>query len=391
MRKSNEAEQSAAAVVDADLTYIDAALHAEWSALEGCRVLVTGGAGFLGYYFTQAITHHNARAPGGARIDLTVYDNFARGVPAWLTELERRDALRTRAVDMREPLPAGFGPFDYVIHAASIASPTYYRAHPLATIDANVIGLRALLEHARRVAGSPDEVRGLLFLSSSEIYGDPDPAHVPTPETYRGLVSCTGPRACYDEAKRFGETLCSVFASHHGVHARIARPFNNYGPGLKINDGRVLPDFARDVLAGRDVVMLSDGSATRTFCYAADAIVGYYKVLVRGRDGEAYNVGTETPEVTVAELAARTTAAAKRLFGYEGRAIVRPSEDRDYLVDNPNRRCPDLSKSRVELGYEPSVSLDEGIDRTLVWYRENAEGVHEPWRSTTPARTGAPA
>ena len=133
----------------------------------------------------------------------------------------------------------------------------------------------------------------MLFYSSSEIYGDPTPENIPTPETYRGNVSCTGPRACYDESKRYGETLCVNFARQHGLPIKVARPFNNYGPGLKITDGRVIPDFARNILDGTDIVMLSDGSAKRTFCYVADAVVGYYKILVKGRSGEAYNVGVE--------------------------------------------------------------------------------------------------
>jgi UDP-glucuronate decarboxylase len=178
-----------------------------------------------------------------------------------------------------------------------------------------------------------------------------------------------------------------VFAQHHGVPTRIARPFNNYGPGLKINDGRVLPDFARDALTGKDLVMLSDGRATRTFCYAADAIAGYYKVLLRGRAGEAYNIGTESPEISVRELAERVVAIAKDRFGYQGRVVHRTSEDPSYVVDNPMRRCPDLTKARTEVGYAPSVSFDDGLERSLVWYRDHLEGVHEGWSSTTPRRT----
>src|SRR5262249_20204512 len=158
-------------------------------------------------------------------------------------------------------------------------------------------------------------VRGFLFYSSSEIYGDPDPAHIPTPEDYRGYVSCTGPRACYDEAKRYGETLCVNFARVHHVPVKVARPFNNYATGLKITDRRVIPDFVRDVLSGRDIVMLSDGSPMRTFCYVADAVIGYYKVLVNGRPGESYNIGVETPEISMAELAERIVALGRDLFG----------------------------------------------------------------------------
>lgn len=384
----NAAPRNAREVVRIDLEHIHDALRPDWSRLAGRRLLVTGGAGFLGYYLTQTITHHNRHARVEERVALTVYDNFARGAPEWLRELEKAGELISVAHDMREPLPSGFGPFDYIVHAASIASPTYYRAHPVETMDANVVGLRNLLDYGRAKVGTSDPLLGLLFLSSSEIYGDPDPSCIPTPETYRGLVSCTGPRACYDEAKRFGETLSTVYAQHYGVPTRIARPFNNYGPGLKINDGRVLPDFARDVLSGRDIVMLSDGTATRTFCYAADAIAGYYKVLVRGGAGEAYNVGTETPEISVRELADRVVEVARERFGYEGRVVHRPSEDASYVVDNPTRRCPDLSKVRRDVGYAPTVSFEQGLERSLIWYRDHQEGVREQWASTTPRRTG---
>jgi nucleoside-diphosphate-sugar epimerase len=258
-----------------------------------------------------------------------------------------------------------------LIHAASIASPIYYRQHPIETMDANVNGLRFFLDYclAQQQKGIP--VKGFLFYSSSEIYGDPTPENIPTPETYRGNVSCTGPRACYDESKRYGEALCANFARQHGIPVKVARPFNNYGPGLKITDGRVIPDFARDVLAGRDIVMLSDGSAKRTFCYSADAISGYYKVLVTGRPGEAYNIGTEAPEISVVELADRVVALARELFAYEGRLVRKESNDKDYLVDNPTRRCPVISKARTELGYDPQIAIEEGLRRTLIWYSGN--------------------
>ena len=149
-------------------------------------------------------------------------------------------------------------------------------------MDANVNGLRNLLRYFQEQKAKGKTVGGLLFYSSSEIYGDPTPENIPTPETYRGNVSCTGPRACYDEAKRFGETLCVNFATQYDLPIKMARPFNNYGPGLKITDRRVLPDFARDIFAGKDIVMLSDGAPKRTFCYVADAVQGYYKILVRG-------------------------------------------------------------------------------------------------------------
>lgn len=354
-----------------DLEYICRSLERELAVMAGSRLLITGGGGFLGYYLVQAALHWNSTRARGNAIAVTVYDNYMRGVPQWLESLRGSAGLSLVRQDMILPLPADMGHFDYIIHAAGIASPIYYRAQPIKCIDANINGLRNLLEYslAEREAGRA--VKGLLFYSSSEIYGDPVASAIPTPETYRGNVSCTGPRACYDESKRFGETLCVNFARHHGLQVSIARPFNNYGPGLKITDGRVLPDFARDVLAGRDIVMLSDGSPTRTFCYATDAIIGYYKVLVRGRSGEAYNIGIDRPEISVADLAGLVVGHARDLFGYTGQVVLGKSAETDYLVDNPNRRCPVIDKARSELDYSPTVLPDEGVYRALVWYHHN--------------------
>jgi len=361
---------SLAQLLETDLEAICRDLREELGALAGRRLLITGGGGFLGYYLVQSALHWN-RTRGGAAIDVTVFDNYMRGVPAWLEALRSDPHLTLSRQDMTRPLPPDMGHFDFVIHAAGIASPMYYRAQPVKCIDANITGLRNLLDYAvaERDAGRP--LAGFLFYSSSEIYGDPVASAIPTPEDYRGNVSCTGPRACYDESKRFGETLCVTFARHEGLPVRIARPFNNYGPGLKITDGRVLPDFARDVLAGRDIVMFSDGSPTRTFCYATDAITGYYKVLVRGGDGESYNVGIDRPEISMARLAELVIENARELFGYGGKVVLGKAAEADYLVDNPNRRCPVIDKAREQLGYDPKVGVEEGVYRSLVWYHHN--------------------
>ncbi|MGI8829876.1 MAG: NAD-dependent epimerase/dehydratase family protein [Candidatus Limnocylindria bacterium] len=352
----------------ADLAMVVRRLDGEFAEMAGSRLLVTGGAGFLGYYLVQAALAAND-ARRAEPILVTVWDSYMRGVPEWLVHLSARPDVEVAGHDVREPLPADTQPFDYIIHAAGIASPTYYRRHPLATMDANIDGLRSLLDFS--VETRP---RGFLFFSSSEIYGDPPPEAIPTPETYRGNVSCTGPRACYDESKRYGETLCVTFAQHYGVPISMARPFNNYGPGMKITDGRVIADFCRSIIDGDDIVMHSDGSPTRTFCYVADAIVGYYKVLVRGRPGEPYNIGTETPEISVSELAARVAAVGRELLGYGGRVIHRSSTEQAYLDDNPTRRSPSLTKSRAELGFEAEIGIDEGLRRTLAWYAGNRSG-----------------
>ena len=362
--------KTAADVVQADLEHICRHLQAEFAEMAGRRLLIVGGAGFLGYYLVQSALHWN-RSRETPPIAVTVFDNYSRGVPGWLTALEADPHLTLRRHDITDPLPVDTGDLDYIIHAASIASPTYYRKYPIETMDANVNGLRHLLDYAlaQKTAGKP--IAGFLFYSTSEIYGDPTPENIPTPETYRGNVSCNGPRACYDESKRYGETLCVSFAHVHELPIKIARPFNNYGPGLKITDRRVLSDFARDVLGGRDIVMLSDGAPTRTFCYIADAIVGYYKILIRGRPGEAYNLGIEEPEISMGTLADKVVALSRDLFGYQGQVIRQVSEEESYLVDNPNRRCPVIAKAREELGYNPTIGIDEGLARALIWYQDN--------------------
>jgi nucleoside-diphosphate-sugar epimerase len=364
---------SAADVVAADLEWLRTQLQSELAQLSGQRVFIAGGAGFLGYYLVQAPLDWNRKNPHEQPIRVTVLDSFVRGVPDWLSAVQADPNLRLLRHDIRDPLPADFGDHEYLIHAASIASPTYYRKDPIGTMDANINGLRALLDYCLNQQRGGKRIEGVLFYSSSEIYGDPTPEDIPTPETYRGNVSCTGPRACYDESKRYGETLCVNFTKQHGLPIRVARPFNNYGPGLKISDKRVIPDFARDILADRDIVMLSDGSARRTFCYVADAVAGYYKVLVDGRPGEAYNIGVEKPEISMRELAESLANLGRELFGYRGRVIHQPSTDKDYLVDNPVRRCPVIEKARTELGYKPGVALEEGLRRSLIWYSGNRE------------------
>jgi UDP-glucuronate decarboxylase len=359
-------------IVTADLDRLAERLDHVFARLSGRDVLITGGAGFLGHYLVQAPLAWNRANPAQAAVRVTVHDNFLRGVPGWLDGLTD-PALRVVRRSVLDPLPADEPSFAAIIHAASIASPTYYRRFPIETMDANVQGLRILLDHAADRVGGPDPVEHLLFFSTSEIYGDPDPASIPTPETYRGNVSCTGPRACYDESKRYGETLCANFAQQRGAPVAMARPFNNYGPGLAIDDRRVIPDLARDILAQRDVELLSDGSMTRTFCYVADAVDGYYRILVDGRPGEPYNIGSDAPELSMTELAERMVAVGRELADYRGQIVYETSADPEYLTDNPNRRCPVITKAREELGYAPEVELDDGLRRALRWYLDTRE------------------
>ena len=358
-------------VINADLIYMLDNLSEELENLNNQNLLITGGAGFLGYYLIKLILFRNVKYPK-LKINLTVMDNFIRGTPKWISELANNNLFKLIEHDITSPFPSNVDNFNYIIHAASIASPTFYRLFPIETMDSNVIGLRNLLNYSASVSQNPKkQIKGFLFFSTSEIYGDPDIHNIPTTENYRGNVSCTGPRACYDESKRYGETLCVNFANKYNLPIKIARPFNNYGPGLKITDKRVIPDFAKNIFLKENIEMLSNGNPSRTFCYITDAIIGYYKILVKGNLGEAYNIGIENPEITMTQLAEKITKISSDLFSYKGKIIYKDSSDKDYLIDNPNRRCPDIKKAKKDLNYNPQISLDEGLKRILLWYREN--------------------
>ena len=358
----------ASSVVKDDLERIRKDLENDLSCLGGSRFLITGAGGFLGFYLVKFLIYWNTKNPN-EKVKIYACDNFFRGRPQWLQKLKETNKLELIEQDITKPLSEKLGSFEFIIHAASIASPTFYRKYPIETMDANVNGLRLILDRCV----NDKSIKGILYFSTSEIYGDPYKNDIPTPETYRGNVSCTGPRACYDESKRFGETLCVSFSQVHNIPVKIARPFNNYGPGLKINDGRVIPDFCSNIFSNQDIVLLSDGSPTRTFCYISDAITGYFKILFSGRSGEAYNIGVETPEISMMDLAKKIISLGYDYFDYQGKLIFGESSDREYLTDNPQRRCPIIEKAKNELDYKPKVDIEMGLLNSMYWYLENLE------------------
>ncbi|WP_298068753.1 NAD-dependent epimerase/dehydratase family protein [uncultured Mailhella sp.] len=354
-------------IVRQDLQRIyDALSERERAALRDSSVLITGCAGFLGFYLVQFLAAF--RGSLGIRRIIGL-DNFKTGFPLWLKRLA--DAREVELVgfnivtDDISRVP-GASEAAYILHMASIASPLFYRKYPIETLDANVEGLRRLLGYYHE-----RPIRGFAFFSSSEVYGDPAPEWIPTPETYRGNVSCQGPRACYDEAKRFGETLCYLYHQKYAMPLRIIRPFNNYGPGMRLNDARVPADFARAVYEGRDIVMFSDGTPTRTFCYISDAVTGYLKVLLH-KEYDTFNIGMDKPEISIRELAAIYCEAGREVFGYTGKASFSVSEDGEYLTNSPNRRCPVIAKARELLGYAPQVDVRQGVRLFLNFIRESS-------------------
>jgi UDP-glucuronate decarboxylase len=210
------------------------------------------------------------------------------------------------------------------------------------------------------------KTKSIVFFSSSEIYGDPDPKYVPIKESYHGNVSSIGPRSCYDESKRLGETLCITYFDLYKLPIKIIRPFNVYGPGMKEDDYRVIPAFMASALRGKIIPVHSSGKQTRAYCYISDAIIGFLKVLLRGKDCEAYNIGNDRTEVTVNTLAQTLNGLFDNKLN-----IGNVEYPKDYPQDEPKRRCPDLTKSKRDLSYHPEVDLKEGLKRTLDWCRSN--------------------
>ena len=340
----------------------------EREKLKDSTILITGCGGFLGYYFMRFF---DAKAETLGIKKVIGLDNFMLGYPEWIKELEKKPTFEIVKFDIIKDNIAsvkGAEKADFIIHMASIASPMFYRQYPIETLDANIWGLRSLLDFYKE-----KNIKGFLFYSSSELYGNPDPEHVPTSEEYYGYVCATGPRSCYDESKRFGETMCMLWAQKYNMPIGVARPFNNYGPGMRINDKRVPADFALAVKENRDIEILSNGSPTRTFCYIADSINGYLKILLHG-SYDYFNIGIETPEITISQLAEIYVKAGKKVFGYTGKVKFATSEDKQYLTNNPQRRCPKIDKARTILGYNPSISVEEGVDRFLTFIKENKEG-----------------
>ena len=354
-------------ILTEDLAYIlDKLSTEEKDKFRNSTVLITGCGGFLGYYFMHFLSHYADELGINKIIAL---ENFITGTKSWLDVLvAKNDKIVLKEFNVisdRLEDVEGAEDANLIIHGASIASPIFYRIYPVETMDANVTGLRRMLDFFKE-----KETKGFIFFSSSEIYGDPFPEFIPTAEDYRGNVATMGPRACYDEAKRYGETLCYVFHHKYNMPITIARPFNNYGPGMNINDQRLPADFAKAIHEGRNLVMLSNGKPTRTFCYIADSIAGYFKVLLHGKL-DVFNIGIDKPEISVADFANLFMKNAQRVYDYMGKVEYKTSADQHYMTDNPNRRCPVIDKAKKILNYNPSIYVEEGVGRYLQFLKIN--------------------
>ncbi len=347
-------------IVKEDIASIAKEISDVSDQLSGKTVLISGGAGFLGRYLVMTLHYLNEHVLT-VPCKIIILDNFISGLKESL-DLDKNTILIQQ--DISKPFKID-GPVDYVFHAASIASPVFYHKFRLETIDVGILGTRNMLELARE-----KNVKSFLFFSSSEVYGNPDPSHIPTNEEYLGYVSCTGPRACYDEPKRIGETLCVNYADVYNLPIKIVRPFNTFGPGMRFDDGRVVPNFVVAALKGDKIPLHGKGVTTRTFCYISDATTGYFKVLLSDRNKEIFNVGCDDQEITMKHLADIVLGLVEN---DESRIhdVEKPLEV--YTKGDPDRRCPDLTKIRTMLGYTPKVSLVAGLKRFITWAKPELE------------------
>lgn len=318
------------------------------------EILITGYQGFLGSNFLAFFDSLKQERPD-LNFRVTLMDNNIVNLESVIGEYV--GDFKVINGDVAKDLPDTA--FDYIIHGAGIASPTFYRKFPLETIYVNAIGYWEMLQKLKA-----DKLKGFLYFSTSEIYGDPDPKFIPTSEDYRGNVSCTGPRACYDESKRLGETISISFHQEKDMPIKIVRPFNVYGTFMRLNDKRVIPDFAKDALSDGVIKILSDGTPTRAFCYTSDAIEGFLRALLIGKPAQPYNIGNDATETSMKELA---EILAEIIGGVEIQLAKSP--DQNYLTDNPQRRLPVIDKARKELEYDPKVNVITGLKRIISWYK----------------------
>lgn len=303
--------------------------------------LVTGGAGFVGANLCERLV-----ADGETVIAL---DNFVTGRRSNLTALEGNPAFSLIEFDLNSGLPE-LPKLERIYHFASPASPPEYQRFPIETLLVNAEGTRRLLDRAR------DDGARFLFASTSEVYGDP--LDHPQREDYRGHVSSTGPRSMYDESKRYAEALISAYAEQHQMETRIVRIFNTYGPHMAPHDGRVVSNFIVQALKGEPLTMYGTGHQTRSFQYIDDLIEGIVRLMSSHYSGPV-NIGNPN-EFTMLELATKVLA------------MTGSSSEIEFLplpVDDPTRRCPDISLANTILGWEPRVPLDEGLEKTIAYYR----------------------
>jgi nucleoside-diphosphate-sugar epimerase len=339
-------------ILEEDLEVI-ASANLPWEEFKNSTILISGANGFLPAYMVETLLYLNTVIDLNIKI-IGLVRNKEKALVRFSQHKERKD-LTFIVQDVCEPIDC-VDKIDYIVHAASQASPKFYGTDPVGTLSANTIGTHNILQFARN-----NDIKSFLYFSSSEVYGQVDDSQIPTKENQYGYLDPTNLRSCYAESKRMGETICVSWLHQYSVPTKIVRPFHTYGPGLSLDDGRVFADFIANILHDKDIVMKSDGSALRPFCYLADAVQGFFTVLLKGENGQAYNIGNPQCEVSILDLATQLV----NLFPEKGLTIVRKDiRNQGYIKSIVSRNSPDISKIK-ELGWQPSTSIEDGFRRTI--------------------------
>lgn len=329
-----------------------------WQKFVGKTVLITGANGFLPAYLVETLLFVSDRLLDNEIKVIGLVRNINKAKVRFESYLNKPN-LWFIEQDVASEIQFET-PIDFIIHAASQASPKYYGTDPVGTLNANVLGTSNLLNLAKK-----HNVESFLFFSSSEVYGSLRNDLMPINEDCYGYLNPLTVRSCYAESKRMGENMCASYLHQYQVNAKIIRPFHTYGPGMDLNDGRVFVDFVADILKGNNIIIKSDGTAKRAYCYIVDAIIAYFKVLLEGKNGEAYNVGNPYNEYSVIELA---NILVSIFEGNSLKVIMENAGNGTYLPSQVSRIIPDIKKIK-NLGWEPKVSAKEGFYRTVTSYK----------------------
>lgn len=325
-----------------------------WENLKNSTVLISGANGFLPAYIVESLLYLNSIKNLNIQV-IGLVRNRNKALNRFSKYQDRID-FKILVQDVCNPIDY-IETIDYIIHAASQASPKYYTKDPVGTLNANLLGTHNLLTLAHE-----HQLKGFLFFSSGEVYGQVDDSQIPTKEDQYGYLDPTNLRSCYAESKRMAETMCVSWFHQYGLPTKIVRPFHTYGFGMSLDDGRVYADFVADIINDRDIQINSDGTATRAFCYIADATIGFFTVLLKGENGQAYNIGNDQCEISVFDLANRLI----NLFPDKNLKVIKNmvANDREYLRSNVSRNCPDITKVG-NLGWRPTTSIEDGFTRTI--------------------------